>query len=85
MAPGDYIYTTFPGNEYNDEFHGTSAACPHVAGVAALILERNPALNASEVRNILGSSTKKVGDKTYDTEKEFGKWNQWYGYGLIDA
>lgn len=85
MAPGDYIYTTFPRNEYNDEFHGTSAACPHVAGVVALILERNPALKASEVRNILGSNTKKVGDKTYDTEKEFGKWNQWYGYGLIDA
>lgn len=60
-------------------------ACPHVAGVAALILSRNPALSALKVREIIAKSTKQVGDKPYVTTKEFGKWNKWYGYGLIDA
>ena len=35
---------------------GTSMATPHVASVAALILEKNPTLMASDVENILRSS-----------------------------
>lgn len=84
MAPGDQIFTTFPNNEYG-YYNGTSAACPHVSGVAALILERNPALTHSQVREILGKSTKKVGNLPYNVNNEFGKWNKYYGYGLIDA
>lgn len=84
MAPGNGILSTSNDNEYKT-YDGTSAACPHVAGVAALILERNPSLSALKVREIIGKSTKRIGDVPYDTEKEFGKWNQWYGYGLIDA
>ena len=37
------------------------------------------------VRSILARSAKKIGDYEYDTEKEFGVWNEHYGYGLIDA
>lgn len=60
-------------------------ACPHVSGVAALILQRNPKLTNLQVREILAKSTNQVGDKPYSTQKEFGEWNQWYGYGMIDA
>ena len=35
-APGQDIYSTLPGDRYKS-FSGTSMACPHVAGVAALI------------------------------------------------
>ena len=41
VAPGHYILSTIPGNTIG-WMNGTSMACPHVAGVAALILERNP-------------------------------------------
>ncbi len=83
-APGDNILSTV----LNDQvaiMRGTSMAAPHVAGVAALVLERNPNLTATQVREILARSAKKVGNYEYDTVKEFGTWNERYGYGLIDA
>jgi subtilisin family serine protease len=83
-APGTNILSTINGDKIG-YMSGTSMACPHVSGIAALILERNEDLSVLEVREILAKSTKKVGDKPYDTNKEFGTWNKWYGYGMIDA
>ena len=36
-APGTNILSTFPGNKYGSS-QGTSMACPHVSGVAALVV-----------------------------------------------
>lgn len=36
-APGTNVYSTLPGNDYG-RMSGTSMACPHVSGVAALVL-----------------------------------------------
>ena len=83
-APGGAILTTTLNNQIGT-YSGTSLATPHVAGVAALVLERNPNLTATQVREILARSAKKVGNYEYDTVKEFGTWNERYGYGLIDA
>lgn len=83
-APGTNILSTIPNNGIKKN-SGTSMACPHVSGVAALILERNSALKASQVREIIAKSAKQVGDQPYDTKKEFGDWNKYYGYGLVDA
>ncbi len=53
-APGLYILSTLPGNNY-DWYSGTSMATPHVSGVAALAWSLNPALTAAEVKaDILG-------------------------------
>ena len=55
FAPGDEIYSTMPGNEY--EFQGgTSMAAPAVAGVAALIRSYYPKLTASQVKHIIMES-----------------------------
>jgi subtilisin family serine protease len=42
-------------------FFGTSAATPHVAGAAALILSRNPSLNAQGLRTALEQATSSGG------------------------
>ncbi|CAM4145527.1 S8 family peptidase [Zobellia nedashkovskayae] len=55
FAPGDEIYSSMPGNDY--EFQGgTSMASPAVAGVAALIRSYYPKLTASQVKHIIMES-----------------------------
>tara|TARA_R110000751_G_scaffold937_2_gene3201 strand:- start:9120 stop:10850 length:1731 start_codon:yes stop_codon:yes gene_type:complete len=56
FAPGDYIYTTAPLNEYDAESNGTSSAAAITSGVAALIRSYYPDLTASEVKHILMDS-----------------------------
>ncbi len=58
FAPGVQIYSTVPGNHYED-LQGTSMACPATAGVAALIMSYYPDLTADQVKTILKESTRK--------------------------
>lgn len=82
-APGVDIWSTVPDNEIGI-MSGTSMACPHVAGVAALILERNSTLTSEEVREIIARNSRYL---SYQNEenREFGRWNPKSGYGIIDA
>ena len=91
MAPGENILSTIPG--YSTRIKtGTSMACPHVSGIAALILSANPNLTGKQVRDIIEGTAKKVstGDPypyIYKTDS-LHPYNTWYyqmGYGLVDA
>jgi subtilisin family serine protease len=94
VAPGVLIPTTdrqgtsgYESGDYTLTFNGTSSACPHVAGLAALILSRDTTLTGAQVRNIIESTAQKVGSYTYQTTsgRLNGSWNDEMGYGLIDA
>ena len=84
VAPGVDIMSTLP-NDSTGYKSGTSMACPHVAGVAALILERNSELTVSQVNSIINSNAKKIPGIGFNYTKPDGSWNNQYGYGLVDA
>ncbi len=76
-----------PAGDYRHDFRGTSAACPQVAGIAALVLSVNPSLYAHEVRSIIEMTCRKL--DRYEFKKTpnhpNGTWNREVGYGLVDA
>lgn len=68
---------------YTESFGGTSSACPGAAGVAALVLARNPELRWDEVKDVLKRCCDKIdgtnGD--YDTTGH----SELYGYGRLNG
>ena len=88
VAPGVQISTTNINSGYVNDFNGTSAACPHVAGVAALMLSVNPNLTAAKVKNIIEQTAREVGIYYYDPDSSSHPnkgWCSQMGYGLVDA
>ncbi|MBC7473930.1 MAG: peptidase S8 [Candidatus Sericytochromatia bacterium] len=87
MAPGSQIMSTLPtytstmseeefkskGYDYLD---GTSMACPIVAGIAALMLSRNPDYTPAEVKERLESTATHLGKDGFNPE---------YAHGLVNA
>jgi subtilisin family serine protease len=57
-------------------WQGTSMAAPHVSGVAALLLVRNPSLTPDGVRSVLQSTAEDLGT---------AGWDSTFGWGLVDA
>jgi subtilisin family serine protease len=84
IAAPDGGNTTFftPGGDigFDDDrspnFFGTSAAAPHAAAVAALMLERNPGLTPAEILELLQGTASDVAAPGLDPRA---------GAGLIDA
>lgn len=80
--PGEELPNTGTNfDAFTGRFGGTSAACPQVAGLAALILSVNPNLTQQQVYNIITSTADKVGGYTYDAN---GFSNE-IGFGRINA
>jgi len=59
-APGVDVYSTLPGNKYGN-LSGTSMACPHVAGAAALLWSRHPSWNYKQVKALLLKTVDPIG------------------------
>lgn len=78
-APGVRIVSTFwRGSGYGNyvSASGTSAAAPHVSGLAALIWSVGPSLSANRVREIIQSTADDLGSPGRD---------DFYGAGRINA
>ena len=70
-------------NGYTGRGSGTSYATPAVTGVIALMMEVNDELNPLVIREILRSTSTRMGAATYpDIDPH---WNKDFGWGLVDG
>ena len=74
-APGADIYSTTLDDAYLSA-SGTSAATPHVSGLAALVWSVQPDLTSDEVARVITETVRDLGAPG---------WDQFYGWGRIDA
>jgi hypothetical protein len=72
LAAAACAKTMWPGTDGSGVFCGTSAAAPHIAGIAALILSYRPNLTPPQVREILASSTVDIEDAGWDDVSGYG-------------
>ncbi len=73
-APGEDIYSTYRDGGYKS-LTGTSMACPHVTGVAALLLSVSPGLTRDDVREIVCRTATKLSGFSPDQQ----------GSGVVNA
>jgi len=59
VAPGVFVNSTSIGNRYNLT-SGTSFAAPHVSGAVAILLQKNPDLEPSEIASLLSTTSDTV-------------------------
>lgn len=66
----------YSSGNYVSGFGGTSAACPLVSGVAALVLSTNANLTSAQVQNVLETTADDMGTSGFDVE---------FGHGRVNA
>lgn len=74
-APGVNVLSTIPGGGYGTK-SGTSMACPHVAGAAAVVWGSHRFSTNETIWNLLATTTDNLGNPGWDPE---------YGYGRVDV
>jgi subtilisin family serine protease len=75
-APGVGVLSSVPRPEFFAKLRGTSMACPHVAGIAALWAQSDPSLRGQALWNRLKASVRPIGGA--NRKRDFGA-------GLVQA
>jgi len=73
LSAADGVATSTPG--FNP-FFGTSAAAPHAAAIAGLIMHANPSLTPTDIRNVLTTTALEIEGPGFDPDS---------GYGIVNA
>ena len=60
-GPGVTVYSAVPRPRLVRSLDGTSMACPHVAGIAALLAESDPSLRGQKLWDALVRSARNLG------------------------
>jgi subtilisin len=74
-APGVNVLSTIPAGGYGTK-SGTSMACPHVAGAAAVVWGSHRFSTNETIWNLLATTADNLGNPGWDPE---------YGYGRVDV
>lgn len=85
---GSAGYNGLTDPDYTNAFGGTSASCPTVAGVCALILQANPNLTWRDVQHILvrsANSTNGVNNNGWVQNGAGRRVHPTLGFGCVDA
>ncbi len=75
-APGEGLTTTTNDGGYTGGFAGTSGACPHVAGLAALLKGANPSATNAQIRAAIEDGATTLIQNPY---------GQYTRYGLVNS
>lgn len=81
------VYADGMSGNYTSSFGGTSSAAPLVAGIMALGVEANPALDVRMAKHLLVNTSRKVHaeNPSWITNAAGFNFSQDYGFGLINA
>jgi thermitase len=84
VSPGNFIYgLDYQSNtNFNNYWGGTSQAAPHVAGLAALLLAQDSTRTPTQIKSIIESTSE---DQVGNPIEDILGWDQYYGYGRINA
>ncbi len=84
VAPGNFIYgLSYSSNtNYNSYWGGTSQATPLVAGIASLLLSKNPNLTVDQIKNIIYSS---ADDLVGIPDEDTAGFDIYMGHGRVNA
>ncbi len=74
-AVGVDVTSSVSGGGYED-WSGTSMATPHIAGLMALLLQQNPSLTPTEIKELI---------KQTATDKGVAGPDNYYGWGAVDG
>lgn len=74
----------YSSGDYVSELSGTSFSTPLAAGIAALMLSKNPSLTPADIRSIMRGTADQIGGNNGATQY-VGGINQYYGYGRVNA
>jgi minor extracellular serine protease Vpr len=85
-APGGQIYSTWPHQQYggHNTIGGTSMAAPHIAGLAALILQAKPQADPDEVQTLLMNTSAPIGVNVAPGAGLEPTWRQGSGLAMVD-